>query len=319
MRNVIVYHRGCPDGFGAAWWLRRHLLEHGDGVGDSVDVELVSANWGDRVDKGWADAHVWCVDFCFEAEDLRWLAANTRFLDVIDHHQTSLDYIRESGIQMFDIWQNYSEMGELGGLNSSVAVLDQRCSGVGLVARIVERWTGKAPPQWVWNLEDRDLWKFERPETKNVFAAVTARPYTIEAWDEMEKLSNVSLYEQGEAINLYRDQLIESVAASTFTLRLDVGVFALQVACATSPYFIGSDVAGLIAERSPHKVGAYAIIHADDVQIGLRSRNDGPDVAEWAEAYGGGGHRHASGLRMDHLDFMGAIVSGSVAGERHQA
>lgn len=325
MRNVIVYHRGCPDGWGAAWWLRKMLLLRGDGVGDAVNVELVSANWGDKVDKGWDDAHVWCVDYCFEADGLRWLTDNARRLDVIDHHQSSLGYITDAGQKPFTEWQHYCDMGELGGLDKSAYVLDQRHSGVGLVARIMKRWHGAEPPLFVWNLEDRDLWRFEMSATRDVFAAVTARPYTIEAWDALEATSHHALVEEGRGINLYRDQLIESVAASTFALELgDDDHGRVWVPCASSPYFIGSDVAGLIAQRNQQRpIGAYCILHADRVQIGLRSR-DGYDVAALAEVHGGGGHKAASGLTLSWDEFIARIneidqsfFTAASTGERH--
>lgn len=331
MRNVIVYHRGCPDGWGAAWWLRKMLLLRGDGVGDAVNVELVSANWGDKVDKGWDDAHVWCVDYCFEADGLRWLTDNARRLDVIDHHQSSLGYITDAGQKPFTEWQHYCDMGELGGLDKSAYVLDQRHSGVGLVARIMKRWHGAEPPLFVWNLEDRDLWRFEMSATRDVFAAVTARPYTIEAWDEMERMDFDTLVAEGEGINMYRDQLIESVATSTFYITLGGDGDGWYFQCASSPYFIGSDVAGLIAER--HEAaggkgyGAYCILHDDRVQIGLRSRGDF-DVAKIAEFHGGGGHKNASGLTLSWKEFndrvwvgLGAELASSVAAtdERHRA
>jgi hypothetical protein len=299
MRVVIVYHRGCPDGFGAAWWLRLNLLrEH-----RNIDIELVPANWGDDppLDR-MMGADVWLVDYCYEGLALEAVAGQAATLTVMDHHQTSLRYARDSGLPFYESLWDYTSRYDSNDLGRIEIVIDQTKSGAGLVARVVEHVFGWAPPLFMWNLEDRDLWKFDDPWTRNIFAAVTARPYTTEAWDAMDRMDHMELNEQGSGINLYRDQLIESVAASVFWITVGGDGTGRWVPCASSPYFIGSDVAGLLAERH-NGIGAYVILHNDHVQVGLRSRNDGPDVAEIAQYHGGGGHKHASGLSLGWTEF----------------
>lgn len=298
MRVVIVYHRSCPDGFGAAWWLRRNLLaEHPD-----VEIEMVPANWGDAPLFDPAGADVWCVDYCYEAQHLVELAETAATLTVMDHHETSLTYVRDSLLPFTESIDNYivrfSER-----LSRIEIVIDQTRSGVGLIAEVVREVTGFYAPHFLWNLQDRDLWRFELPDTRDVFAAVTARPYTIEAWDELNAMDQEDLVNEGRGINLYRDQLIESVAASVFWITLGDDGSGWWIPCASSPYFIGSDVAGVIAERFAG-IGAYCILHDDRVQIGLRARKgEKRNVAEIAEFHGGGGHPAASGLSLDWDDF----------------
>lgn len=303
---VIVYHRGCADGFGAAWYLRQALLRQSPGA----EVNMLSANWTDAPKLEFMrDTHVWCVDYCYEAEHLVAIADVCETLDVFDHHQTSLDYMREAQARMPERvfltehigW--YSDRVELDGGEKVNLVLDQTHSGVGLVIEHVRRWQGWAPPMFLWNLEDRDLWRFELADTRDIFAAVTARPYTIEAWDKLELIGQDQLVAEGMGINLYRDTLIESVASSFFLLTVGGNGEGWWIPCASSPYFIGSDVAGALAERHGG-LGAYCILHNDRVQIGLRSRNDDPrDCAKIAEFHGGGGHPHASGMSIGWDDF----------------
>lgn len=304
MKFVIVYHRGCPDGYGAMWWLRKALLRQSP----EAEIATVAANWGDEPDMP-PGAHVWCVDYCYEAGGLIAIAETCETLDVFDHHQTSLGYMREAQealggrCLLAENIHAYGDRVELDGGEKINLVLDQRFSGVGLVAHHVNRWQGVATPVFLWNLQDRDLWHFEMPTTRDVFAAVTARPYTLEAWDEIEAMDYEALADQGRGINLYRDQLIESVAASFFLLTVGGDGSGWWVPCASSPYFIGTDVAGLLAERHGG-LGAYCILHNDRVQIGLRSRDDDQrDCAKIAEYHDGGGHPHASGLSLGWDDF----------------
>ncbi len=302
MKQVIVFHDGCPDGWGSAWWLGKHLgehIKHPGRYGEDPPLELCKR------------ADVWLVDFCYEPAELTALADACKTLTIFDHHQTAVGHVEAAGFTMTPTMIGFVELFQLGGHAKVAGVLDMDRSGVGLVSEFVRYQFAVNAPDFLGNIEDRDLWRFNLPDTKDVFAAVTARPYTVEAWDKIEATYYFDLVREGEAINLYRDRLIEQVAASTFVVRLRGGSGpAIHARCATSPYAVGSDVAGEIAKRPvphpswPHGIGAYAILHEDCVQVGLRSREDlnahheGPDVAEIAERYGGGGHKHASGFKV---------------------
>lgn len=275
MRPLIVHHANCPDGFGAAWLLGRQLGDH----------DKHAANW-DEPPPSVIGRDVYIVDFCFRAVILQAMAEEATSLLVLDHHQTSADWMRDlHSIKLYDslrsFWRSDEEL-------IYAVVIDQTRSGVGLALEYCEN----VGPSWLANIEDRDLWKFDLPETPDVFAAVTSRPYTVEAWDEMSLMGRSALVTEGKAINRYREQLIASCVEDAVPCEF-VGHKGWA---APAPYMIGSDVAGILAERG--EFGAYWIDHPDHRQWGLRSiAPDGVDVAKIAEAFGGGGHRHASGLK----------------------
>ncbi|HRE01609.1 MAG TPA: hypothetical protein PLV68_09935, partial [Ilumatobacteraceae bacterium] len=120
---------------------------------------------------------------------------------------------------------------------------------------------------------DRDLWRFDLTGTADVFAAVTSRPYTVEAWDEMMWLPIDRLLVEGRAINRWRDQLIEGCVANAYEHTL----FGHRVWVAAAPYAIGSDVAGILAKRNPTLFGAYYVDDGHGRKWGLRSGADGLD------------------------------------------
>lgn len=307
---LIIHHANCPDGYGAAWWLGRHLgdhVKHAASYGEPPPWDLVDA-----------DTDVYIVDFCYPRDALWEIAGRCRKMTVLDHHQTAADDILLDGFHGTNAQTAALTHDDI----ASAVVIDQSRSGVGLVSDyVLARW-GQVAPEFLSNIEDRDLWKFDLPETPAVFAAVTARPYTVEAWDDLADVYYWDLVKEGEAISMYRERLVEQICASTFVITLDApplenppmkwdgtpaytGGGPIAVRCASSPYAVGSDVAGRITEEPvphpsfPRGIGAYCILHQDHVQVGLRSRGDGPDVAAIAEGYGGGGHRHASGFRVD--------------------
>lgn len=316
MKTVILHHGSCPDGFGAAWWLQHCLTLTGT---SSSEIELVPMQWHERPPLERCDgAQVWSVDYCPDAKWLIALDGMTDMLTVLDHHQSSLAEPPKAGFEIHDL-ETFMSLTELSGLNQTEIVIDQNYSGVGLVVRMAFRSWGIDSPEFLWCIEDRDLWRFHRPDTADVTAAVNARPYTIEAWDALSVTDMSVLRAEGAAINTYREQMIEAVSSSYVWIALrspedpdpsaEPGTWA--VPCSVSPYMIGSDVAGRLAERDVDGlgIGAYCILHPEHVQFGLRSRGNGPDVAKIAELYGGGGHEHASGFEVDYATFANMICA----------
>lgn len=322
----ILYHRGCPDGWGSAFMLSEAIARLDEEITDADDVACIGVNYGDPMfDVGsdvagemfaqFEDAHLFIVDFCPPAE---WLA-DRRLLDVrtvvlLDHHETAQESIipellanEESAINwaVFESVEQMSAHAAEYGDPAWQMVIDMDRSGIGLVAEwIFEQ--GLRPTDifyWWPNVQDRDLWAFRYDDTKAVMAALATYPMTREGWRaaglerELDRI--------GKPILEYTDELISSITAKPFHLLVKPGLFAL---CCTAPYKLGSDCAGQLAEISPDGLGAYVIVHGDHVQVGLRSRNGGPNCRELAELYGGGGHPGAAGYRLAHRDLDEYIV-----------
>lgn len=294
-RPLIIHHGNCPDGFGAAWWLGRHIGPHDKHAAtyESDPPEVTGR-------------HVWIVDFCYPTDVLTAMARDARTITILDHHQTSVGWI-DALPRSWDkppTIDGFCDLMELGA-GPFVACIDQTRSGVGLVSQYVRRWRGARAPAWLERIEDRDLWRFRLVSTPAVFAAVTSRPYTVEAWDAMFELGLDKLRAEGEAIERYRQQLIDSTVASAF----EVNLLGRRVWCAASPYAIGSDVGAVLAERDPAGFAAYFVPGTDTVRFGLRSGPDGIDVAALASTVGGGGHKHAAGFGLPRPLAMAVLAA----------
>lgn len=276
---VIIHHANCPDGFGSAWLLQQSWED---------SPTIIAASYGDPVPDVVDGSQVFLVDYCYPATELINIAGRCDTLTILDHHQTALDYVRDAGIP------TYHSIGEFNLHHEgepAFAVLDMEHSGVGLVMQF----TDKHVP-FLYRIEDRDLWRFALADTPEVFAAVTSRPYEIEAWDEIEAVHPADLALEGRAIQRYRQKLIDECVANARMALLPTGH---RVWVAAAPYAIGSDVAGELAKRTPTLFGAYYVEHPTTIRFGLRSTPDGADVAEIAEVLGGGGHKHASGFEVN--------------------
>ena len=277
---TVIYHGDCPDGYTGAWLLHRHLRSR---LAGSPKVALHAGKYGKEPPEVWGQ-DVYLVDFCYPPEILTKLHQQAHTLTILDHHETALQWVTEVwGDDVMTTWDpDYAKVKDL-------IVLDQKHSG----AMLAMHWTGQHH-KFVKFIEDRDLWKFRFYATPDVFAAVTSRQYTLMNWDEISELTIDDLMIEGQAINRYRNNLIEQVLAEAYQDSL-LGFDGIwQVA---SPYAIGSDVAGELAKRDPDRFAAYYVDKPDNIRRwGLRSTDSGLNVAELAATRGGGGHTHASGF-----------------------
>lgn len=279
---TIVYHGGCPDGVLGAVIVRRRFRQLGQGA----DIRCFPAQYAsgrNEVELPDMTGHaVVFVDFCVGRAQLERVVAASKATIVIDHHETT--------IKDFD---------EHGDLPKCTAVLDTERSGCGLAWDV---FGGGGPRPWlVRHIEDRDLWRFRYGQpTHDAFAAFTSRyfenlDYTDELLDETCAPHEQELmYAEGAGINRYRRKLIAEAVANA-TMRTIAGH---RVPVANCPYNYGSDVANDLAEG--HPFAAYFYVDAAGIERwGLRSTPDGLNVAEIAETLGGGGHKHASGFRVN--------------------
>ena len=149
---------------------------------------------------------------------------------------------------------------------------------------------------WLWEfvryLQDRDLWKFEMPESREIAAAVRSYPFDFGVWARLPGKLWTELADEGAGILRHQDQMV-SVMCNQAVLR-EVGGYTVPVANATVFF---SEVGEELCCRYPEALfAAYYLDRADGVrQWGLRSRN-GFDTSVVAKMYGGGGHPGASGF-----------------------
>lgn len=268
MSALVLYHANCPDGFCAAW-VAQKALGHG--------AEYAPVQYGDPPPLASAAgrAAVYVLDFSYRREHLASLCRAAARVVVLDHHKTAQAEL--SGL-------------ELPGLT---CVFDTDKSGGRLAWD--HFFPGEPAPWLVDYTEDRDLWRWALPWSREISAFVASHPHSFQlwggwaltppgcgAWDMM--------VDAGAAILRYQARQVESICAAA--REVDVGGHRV-LAANTSVLF--SEVAGQLAENRPF--GAAWFVRSDGKrQWSLRSRDGGVDVSAVARALGGGGHRNAAGF-----------------------
>lgn len=280
-RRIVIYHANCPDGFAAAWAAHSKL-------GDTA--AYIPANYG-QDPPDCTGAEVYIVDFSYKRPVMRQLLSVAHKVVVLDHHKTAeaeLAGLVDEFIQRPDLIANPP------GSELPVIRFDMNKSGGRLAWEYFH--PGEPAPALIEYTEDRDLWRWELPASREISAALACHPRTFAEWDQIEDAIqetgfSVEMAGKGEAILIYQAQLVEAIARNAREIEID----GHKILAANSSVLF-SEVAEKLAEGRPF--GAVWFVRADGMtQWSLRSRDGGIDVSKIARNHGGGGHRNAAGYQ----------------------
>lgn len=274
MKTVVLYHGGgCRDGFCAAWCMRRAY----------PDAEFIPVNYGQNPpDIG--HRRVFIVDFCFPADSLRRLVSFNECVTVLDHHATAEAELHEAHAKVSDLdkfWFKFSKD------KSGARMAWEHASAVA-------KWHDAGLPPWfVGYVEDRDLWRWKLPHSREINAALRLLPMDFETWDALTLVDPESLIPQGRAV-LQRDaEIVEQHVRHA--VPTTVGGHTVPAVNAT---VLMSEIGHELSKGQP-----FAATYFDDLKAGfrrwsLRSQPDGADVGAVAKSLGGDGHRNAAGFEQ---------------------
>lgn len=251
--DVVLYHADCSDGFGAAWAIWKKF----------PGARFLPVQHGCPPPPDLKDHRVVIVDFSYARPILERMATETKELLVLDHHITAEK--------------------ALDGL--PYAYFDQSKSG----AVLSWDWAHGTEAPWLLQyIQDKDLWTWTLPGSREINAALASYPFDFDLWNSFSKSA---LEQEGRAILRYEQELVGKLAAQAVMVEFQGHVVpSVQSAVLTSQ----------IGERlSPHH--PFCLIwHDRDGRryFSMRSRTDGTDVGAIAASFDGGGHTHAAGFSV---------------------
>lgn len=311
MKPLVIYHANCADGFTAAWAVRQamdadfHAGVHGEAPPDVAGRDVI------------------LVDFSYPRAQLVDMAQVARSILVLDHHKSAEAELRAGEVKV-------GTVGEIGLKSAKIARIDQHQSfgwewrrvqgfaerdrsysdrphaviyalfdmdrsGAGIAWDFFH--PGAARPELIDHVEDRDLWRFALPGTREIQAAVFSYPYEFDVWDLLMETPMETLRAQGVAIERKHHK---DVAELVKVAKRQMVIGHYEVPVASLPYTLASDAGHLMAQGQPFAACYYD--KAGGRVFSLRSADDGVDVSEVAKLYGGGGHARAAGFTVprDH-------------------
>ena len=256
--DFVIYHKDCTDGFGAAFSAWKCLGNRAD---------YIACKHGDPAPdvKG---RNVAILDFSFDNATTKKMISEANSLIVIDHHKSAM-------VELHDISNTHFDMSKSG-------------------AMLAWEWfhPGKEPPKFVQYIEDRDLWKWELPYSKEFAAAFDMVPFEFE---EFERFEDDSVFDhavkRGSYILAYSKTVIKKICDRAAKRNLH----GLDVLVVNSSHWI-SEIGNKLSTDCDVAMIWYFDHTSQITKVSLRSFHDEIDASEIAKKFGGGGHRKAAGF-----------------------
>ena len=258
--NLVIYHGGCSDGFAgawAAWKLLGNRAEYVAGVYGHPPPDVKGKN-------------VVCVDFAYDNATTKRLIAESNDFLILDHHKSAM-------IALYDV---------------SEAIFDMSRSG----AIISWQWFHPTvePPKFLKYVQDKDLWHWKLPYSKEFCASFEMVPFEF---DEFDALTDDSVFDEavkkGSYILAYKRTYVTRIVEKAIACKI-AGYTATVV---NTPHWI-SDVGHHMAKISDVAIIWYYDHNDQMTVVSLRSEHDDVDVSEIAKLFGGGGHKQSAGFKL---------------------
>lgn len=265
--HKILYHSGCLDGLAAAYAAKVGLNRA------NIRPVLEPVNYGEEppdVER----CYVSVVDFSYPRDVLLEMKDKAETLVVLDHHKTAQEAL--SGLPF--------------------AIFDMDKSGAVMAWEYFNH--GYPVPKLLRIVQDRDLWKFEFSETKDVTTALYSMldegVDMLHKYVEMGSQGVDKLAEIGATLNKAFNKEVQMLSKHPVRITLN-GVKGLAVN-ATSKY--SSELGNLLALESGTFGAVFYLDGKRDLwNFSLRSVGEF-DVSAIAKVYSGGGHKNAAGFSI---------------------
>ena len=271
MKDLVIYHKNCTDGFAAAFafWLKyKNTVEYFPACyGQEPPIEKIKNNT------------VYIVDFSYDAPTTLKLMDLANHVVVLDHHVTSRDALK-------GLPQHNPKLHIEFDMDRSGAMLAWDYLNIGVESPMLFKF-----------VQDRDLWQFYYPLSKPVVTALYAKPFVFEEWVEYLK-DHKPLVELGNSLLTYRENEMAAIINST-RRTINLGDHFVPLVNCYGSY--SSEIGNTIARG--HDFGVTYYDTKSYRIFSLRGSKDSPvDVSEVAKLHGGGGHPNAAGftVKRDH-------------------
>ena len=256
--DFVIYHANCSDGLGAAWAAWKLL-------GDRAKYFAASHGELPPDIKG---RRVAILDFSYSNVIIKKMISEAESLIVIDHHKSAM-------IELHDI---------------NCAIFDMSRSGAMMSWNFFH--PEKEPPQLIKLIEDRDLWKWELPCSKEFSAAFDMVPWNFEEYDKFLDDSVIdTAKERGSHILMYSKAVISKIAAQASKRKLS----GKDVLVVNSSHWV-SELGNSLSQKCDYAMIWYWDHKKHRCVVSLRAHHE--DVSEIAKRFGGGGHQKAAGFAL---------------------
>jgi oligoribonuclease NrnB/cAMP/cGMP phosphodiesterase (DHH superfamily) len=278
--DIIYSHGHCPDGFTAALIAKRRYPE----------AEVIFLDHGADHTTALSKAifkDVLMLDFSLRTrEENDSLAERTHSFRILDHHKTAEAVLKDAPYAVFDMKRSGAGLtwDYLFGKDAKQELTVEN-----------DYFTYPLPkdrPWYVDYVEDRDLWNWKLPRSKEVCAYLGTLPLEFEAWKHLDGTDWLSAANQGTGALAHIDHYVREAVKQA-----QIGTIGgASIAVLNVPYLNCSEIGDELAKTT--NFGLTWFERGDGmIQFSLRSIGDF-DVSEVAKKMGGGGHKNAAGFQL---------------------
>jgi len=327
MSIVIVYHKGCMDGFGAALVAWKKFGDEASYIPVSYGTEQDSFVDDMAKSAGHPLSELYVLDFSFNAAQVRRLAKIFERITILDHHDTARKELMEErktdkqrGVSAWAVKREIEDLGNV------FLDFDMDRAGCQLAwdhffqpFQTINREISR--PEFINYLGWRDLWWHKRRDAYRKYIDVIeaihlyldTMPFSFQSWAKFCDQPQDAVL-KGMPIVAYQKQQLRKAAANCVECVVNRArngaTVAEQVALVNAPHFMASDLAEVVYQRTgadAYKMVAIWCTGKDgNVTVSVRSRERPGDIhcGEFAKLYGGGGHPGAAGFDISLEQLM---------------
>jgi uncharacterized protein len=325
--QFVVTHSPCTDGDACAYiYVNYELYLAGD-----KQAKMLGGNYGDnRIDE-WVELFrgkdVLMADFSLPADQLKRLQSSVRSLIILDHHfsaQQNLKEFTRSSVNestgepytIFNIHELLEADMDLDAVpqeykleNRVIAFFDMERSGLGLMKNFVA--PNNMMPQVLSAIERGDLGKANQEDLPFI-SYVRSFPTDLEGISSAMRSSPALVEAEGKvAWRMVCRQADDALKATVRLATLKAPSIEkpfVNIPICNIPFPLASQVANMALSKNPDSPFAVAWVQTANggVQLSFRSRPDF-DCTPVAKAFGGGGHKQASGANCALTMWFDAI------------
>lgn len=287
--SLVIYHHPCSDGTSAACvaFLNQTMK--------NKFCRLYPTNYGKDIpeESVYENRDVFIVDFSYCLEEIKQIASKATKVVVIDHHKS-----RQKELE--SMTENLKNIG----INNIEVIFDINKSGAALTHKYL--YPENDLPKLIQYVQDRDLWKWELPHSKEINAYIRSFELDIFEYNRLAKELEEKFYEcvkSGSSILRFQSKEVKEICSKSRIVEFE----GYKVPVVNHFSSLISEIGAFLNQGQPFAIVYYQEPDKNWIYSLRSSPIDCPenvvDVSEIAKKYGGGGHKRAAGFKSEELLF----------------
>lgn len=317
--KVVLYHKHCTDGFFSAYvlWLKYgsdalYIPVNYKPIQDMEPLEALEYIFNDKTNgylekygntaykasdvnkDNYKDVDLIVVDYSFPVEHFNLHVKLFKSVLVLDHHESAIrDYS-----EFFPYETNDKNWKTITVGNTAKVILSEHESGAKLCH--LYYYPEHSVPYYIELVSDRDLWKFNYPETRIFYYGI--KFLNCNNFNEMSDIVNNQYEYVLTSGRIYEKDVAERIEnvrnSGTKLIKVLINDKEYDCGIVNSYLDIASDLCSTIMDKEKCSLSiAYTIKKDNKVTCSLRSIKE-IDSLPISSKFGGGGHKNASGFTI---------------------